>query len=302
MAGTAIVGRLRKTFPHLQNGAHEAPAPGIVQIAKMPKEAAEGQPAIGLDHLDLRPAAEQMHFGRAGLQRGRGIVEGRSAGADHRNPFAAQAREVDRLRRMHAKRRRQMAQRLRNGPVAHALLPRRQHDLARKERIDAISGLYLRGEQSTGRRRNLDDLATIAHRQVHDAPEPEQIFRPKLARNQVELPPILLAEARLVPGLVGQARDIEVGPGEMLRAAQRVHAGIGEPRPLLPLLGFVEHKDVADLRAQQPKRRRETRLPGAHDEHVQCRPVVRSRASASAMRHPDARSWQDRREPGLRER
>ena len=241
----------------------------------MPKEAAEGEPAVGLDHLDLRPAAKQMHLCRACLQRGRGIVEGRGAGADHRNPFAAQAREVDRLRRMRAKRRRQMAQRLRNGPVAHAFLPGRQHDLPRKERVDAVSGLHLGREQSTGRGRDLDDLATIAHRQVQDAPEPEQIFRPELARNQVEIPPILLAEARLVPGLVGQARNIKIGPGEMLRTAQRVHAGIGEPRPFLSLLGFVEHEDVAHLRAHQPKRRREARLPGAHHEHVQRRPVVR---------------------------
>src|SRR5829696_4455267 len=102
VAGAAIVGRLRKTFPHLENGAHEAPAPGIIQIAKMPKEAAEGEPTVGLHHLDLRPAAEQMYFGRACFQRGRGIVEGRGAGADYRNPFAAQASEVDRLRSMHA--------------------------------------------------------------------------------------------------------------------------------------------------------------------------------------------------------
>ena len=88
-------------------------------------------------------------------------------------------------------------------------------------------------------------------------------------------PPILLAEARLVPGLIGQAGNIEIGPGEMLRAAQRVHAGIGEPRSFPPLLGFVEHEDVAHLRAHQPKRRREARLAGADHEHVQRRPAVR---------------------------
>src|SRR6185369_6332818 len=162
-----------------------------------------------------------------------------------------------------------MAQRLRNGPVTHAFLPRRQHDLACKNSVDAISGLHPGREQSTRRRRDIDDLATIAHRQIHDAPEPEQIFRPKLARNQVEISPILRAEARLVPGLVGQARDIKIGPGEMLRTAQRVHAGIGQPRPFLSLLGFVEHEDIAHLRAYQPERRRETRLAGAYHEHVQ---------------------------------
>src|SRR5258705_6795902 len=169
-----------------------------------------------------------------------------------------------------------MAQRFRNDPVTHTFLPRRQHDLARKDNVDAITGLHLSREQSTGRRRDFDDLATIAHWQVEDAPEPEQVFRPKLARNQVEIPQVVLAEARLVPGLIGQARDIKIGPGEMLRAAQSVHAGIGQPRSFLSLLGFVEHEDVAHLRAHQPKRRREPRLPGAYHEPVQRRPVVRS--------------------------
>src|SRR4029450_10257262 len=40
--------------------------------------------------------------------------------------------------------------------------------------------------------------------------------------------------------------------------------------------GFVEHEDVGYLRAHQPKRRGETRLPGADDQHVQCRPTVRT--------------------------
>ena len=108
-----------------------------------------------------------------------------------------------------------------------------------------------------------------------DAPEPEQILRPQRARNEVEIPPILLAEARLVPGLIGQAGNIKIGSGKMLRTAQRMHAGIGEPRSFLPLLGFVEHEDVAHLRAHQPKGGCETRLPGADHEHVQCRPAVR---------------------------
>ena len=133
-----------------------------------------------------------------------------------------------------------MAQRLWNGPVAHALLPRRQHDLARIKNFDAGGALHGGSEQSACRGRDLNDLAAIAHGNTHDAPEPEQIFGPKLARDQVEISPILLAEPRLVPGLVGQARDIEIGAGVILRAAQRLHAGISEPWPFPPLLGFVQ--------------------------------------------------------------
>src|ERR1700754_2090385 len=52
MPGAAIVGRLRKSLPQFKNGAHEAPAPGIVELGEMPEEAAEGQPTIRLHQLD----------------------------------------------------------------------------------------------------------------------------------------------------------------------------------------------------------------------------------------------------------
>src|ERR1700730_7238297 len=171
---------------------------------------------------------------------------------------------------MHAKRRRQMPQRLRNGPVAHTLLPGRQHDLARVENFDAGSALHRRGEQSAGRGRDLNDLAAVAHRDPHDAPEPEQIFGPELARNKIEISPVFLAEPRLVPGLVSQARNVEIGAGVMLRAAQRVHAGISKPRPFSPRFGSVHDLNVGHLRAHQPKRDGDARLPGAHYKHVEC--------------------------------
>jgi hypothetical protein len=78
-----------------------------------------------------------------------------------------------------------------------------------------------------------------------------------------------------VPGLIGQARNIKIGSGEILRAPQRMHAGIGKPRSFPPLLGFVQHEDVGHLRAHQPKGRSDARLAGAYHEHVQCRPAVR---------------------------
>src|SRR5260370_10271833 len=111
---------------------------------------------------------------------------------------------------MHAKRRRQMAQRLWNGPIAHAFLPRRQYNLARKNNVDAISGLDLGREQSASRRRDLDDLTTVTYRQGHHPPEPEQILRPKLTRNKGEISPTLLAEARLVPRPIGHAGNIQI--------------------------------------------------------------------------------------------
>ena len=64
---------------------------------------------------------------------------------------------------------------------------------------------------------------------------------------------MLLPEARFVPRLVGETGNVEIGTGEMLRAAQRRHAGISEPRAFPPLLGLVQNEDVGDLRAHQAK-------------------------------------------------
>ena len=168
-----------------------------------------------------------------------------------------------------------MAQRLRNDPVAHAVLPGRQHDLARKEHVDAIARLDRGREQSAGCGAISTTVAPLRTGRSTTRLNQSRYSAHSSREIRSSVSPILRAEARLVPGLVGQARDIEIGPGEILRAAQRVHAGIGEPRSLLPLLGLVEHEDVAHLRAHQPERRRETRLPGADDQHVQRRPVVR---------------------------
>ena len=158
MTRAAIVGRLRKAFAHFEDGAHEAPAPGIVEIAEMPQEAAEGQPAIGLDHLDLarggtadalrpRPLPARSPHCRRPMRRRR----------SRRRACRASAVEIDRRRRrMRRSARRQMAQRLRDRPVAHALLPRRQHDLARIKRLDAVGRLHRRREQAICRRRDLE--------------------------------------------------------------------------------------------------------------------------------------------------
>ena len=95
MTRAAVVSRLREALAHFEDLSHEAPAPGIVEIAEMAQEAPECQPAIRLDQLNLGAAAQQMYFGSAGFQRGRRIVEGGCAGADHRDLPAAQGFEVD---------------------------------------------------------------------------------------------------------------------------------------------------------------------------------------------------------------
>jgi hypothetical protein len=97
-ARRAIPGVLRKGLPQAEHMRHEAPAPFIRHRVHVVQEGREGQPAIGLDELRLGPSAEQVDLRRAMLQSGRGVVEGRGPGAEHRHHLAAQPAEVDRRR------------------------------------------------------------------------------------------------------------------------------------------------------------------------------------------------------------
>ena len=83
----------------------------------------------------------------------------------------------------------------------------------------ATALLHNSGEQSIFGRRDVQHFAAVAHGDACNAPHPQQVLRPFAARNAVELLPMGLSEFGLVPGLVGQARHVQVGPGEMLRAA-----------------------------------------------------------------------------------
>ena len=73
---TAVVGRLRKAFPQLQDLLHEPPPPGIVEVAQVAQKAAEGEPAVGLNDLRLLAAAKQQHACGARLECGCCIVKG----------------------------------------------------------------------------------------------------------------------------------------------------------------------------------------------------------------------------------
>ena len=203
---------------------------------KVPQEPREGEPAIGLDHHGSppggrtgalpprRPPAPWRHCRRP---RRRRRAPRRACRAARRSRSAApHARRSDGGRWRSGSG---------NGPVAHAFLPGGQHDLPRKERIGAVAGLTLAASSPSG----AGEIAPAAQPLRTGMPatraEPEQIVRPELLRDQVELSPMLRAElaprARTGRSGSGISRS---GPGEMLRAAQRVHAGIGEPGALPP--------------------------------------------------------------------
>src|SRR5579871_1249971 len=71
----AVIRRLRKSLPQFENRAHETPAPSVVEIAEMTKKAAKRQPPVGLDDLDLRAPAQQVHLFGACFQSHCRIIE-----------------------------------------------------------------------------------------------------------------------------------------------------------------------------------------------------------------------------------
>ena len=120
-------------------------------------------------------------------------------------------------------------------------------------------------------RGDVDDLGLVAHRQAGDMPEPVEIIGPVGAGDLHQRVPGRRTVAGFVPGLVGEARHVEVGPGEVLGAAQGRHARVAAPRALGTRRGAIDHQDVGHLRAQQSEGGRQAGLAGADDQHVQRR-------------------------------
>ena len=257
----------------------------------MAQEAAEGQPAIGLDHLDSRrggradgPRPPRASSAVAALSK----AEAPAPITATRLPRSAF--EVDRLATVcDANVRGRCASCSGIHPVADALLPRRQHDLARVERLDGVSDAapcaasrpFGRRAQSPSTRTPLRTGKPIVRRtQSRYSAQCSRAIRPSRCQ-------ISVAEARLVPGLVGQARDVEVRPGVILRAAQGRHAGIGQPRALpSPPRPCRARRMLLTRERSRPKADGDAGLAGADDRAhpaQACRPV---RSSASSQAAP----------------
>ena len=97
---------------------------------------------------------------------------------------------------------------------------------------------------------------------------PAQIVHPVGAADLSEAVPGLRAVDRLVPGAIGQAGDAQIGSGEMLGRAQRIHAGAGQPRSFLPLGASIEDQDVDDALPLQPEGDRQSGETGADDDDI----------------------------------
>ena len=153
----------------------------------------------------------------------------------------------------------------RHPPRAHAVLPGRQNDLARVAHGAVGEG----GGHQVTRRGDLRHFRPAADGHADGVAHPEQVGGPVLSGDQVQRLPVRGAVAGLVPGLVGQAGQVQVRPGVVLRRAQRPHAGVAEPWPFHAARGPVHHQDVVHLRPQQPHGHAQPGLPAAHDQHVQ---------------------------------
>ena len=131
---------------------------------------------------------------------------------------------------------RQVAHEVGHPPFAGAVLAGGQHQLACRQNL-AGGERHQQARpaivQPAGRDGGGGDV--VAHRQAEHAAVPHQILVPVDARDQVHVGEGLRAVLRLVPRLEGQARDAEVRSGLQLGAAQRRHAGEGDPGAFLAL-------------------------------------------------------------------
>src|SRR5579883_1795283 len=169
-----------------------------------------------------------------------------------------------------------MSKRGGNAPIAHAFLAGREHDLPCVERLLAVRAQNCRPQEAVRRGRDVGDFPAIAHRQIEHLAVPQQIIGPIFAGDQAKIAPALIAKLRFVPGLVGQARNVEIGTSIVFGAAQRRHARIGPPRALKALLGLVQHETIRDLRTFESKGDGKARLTGADDQHVERGSAVRA--------------------------
>ena len=115
----------------------------------------------------------------------------------------------------------------------------------------------------------------IAYGELQNAADPAEVARPLRTGNLIDLLPRLFAELSLVPGFECQAREPQVGTGELFRRSQRVHARLVEPRSLVVFRQRIDAKDVVDVVAHQAEGDRESRLPRSDHQHVEDRLAVR---------------------------
>jgi hypothetical protein len=121
---------LRRGHRQRQQVAHEAPAMCIRHVAEIAPEAAGLQRTIRIRNRQIGSADEYVDPRRAMLQCRRGIIERRSAAADHRNVAPGKCGKIDRVRGVGPGLTRQLvAHEIGHAPDTGALQASGQHQL-----------------------------------------------------------------------------------------------------------------------------------------------------------------------------
>ena len=87
----------------------------------------------------------------------------------------------------------------------------------------------------------------IAYGELQNPADPAEVARPLRTGNLIDLLPRLFAELSLVPGFERQARQPQVGTGELFRRSQRLHARLVEPRSLVVFRQSIDAENVIDV-------------------------------------------------------
>ena len=148
-----------------------------------------------------------------------------------------------------------------------------KHDLAGEQDFRAGRSLDL-GREIFPVRRDPFQQDLIAHGELQNPADPAEIARPLRPGNLINLLPRLVAELSLVPGLECQAREPEVGTGELFRRPQHVHARLAEPRSLVVFRQSIDAQHVVDVVAHQAEGDRKSRLPRSDHQRVEDRLAV----------------------------
>ena len=165
---------------------------------------------------------------------------------------------------------------------AGAVAPAGEHDLARVDGLGAARSGAAARERSSRSRSMQRRLDAILDSNWHGVAHPQQVGQPIGGGDLGEALPALGPVLGLVPGAERERGEAEVGPGQVLGRAQRIHARIGAPRALAAARRAVDDAHVAHAVAGEREGRRLPAHAAADDEHVERRPAV----GAGNRRHP----------------
>ncbi len=181
---------------------------------------------------------------------------------------------------------------VRHPPAAHSVLAGGEDELAGEQRLCACGCRDGEAEAAAGKGRDAGQRSVVAHRQIEHAAIPGEIGVPVLLRDAPEGGPGLRTVRRLVPRLIGEARQSQIRAGEFLRRAQRGHARVLHPDAFAAGWCLVDDDDVGDLLATQRVCDGKAALTGADDDDVVDVTAVRARSGG----HPGTGGVGDARE------